>query len=291
MNKVEHLVLINTHGQDKQGLTDTLVQEAITKLTSTIEERGDKLAIGFDGDGAYGDQWPLPSSVAVRLVDAFSTRKRQPLLIQSQVTAYAATPSAYSQAVPGFKIQREFDEDNFKTIAYGPTAEEDLPNHVDAYTQVRHGAFTKNKSYYGGTLDEDVTTLVGSTAAWENIICRDGKFPALKKVTFLVIWSTDIAVYSAATITKRTLNAVKTGNFLACLPANIVEFVRGTNVSNTIVLPTTTTVNTNNISLLCKDLFDENTVPDLINIAREMKISLKGNTRKRDICTLLANKM
>ena len=99
-----HLFKITTHG-NAGNLEEASVSRALQYITEKITDKTSKIFIGFDGDGAYGEPWPTPSSTAVRIIDGLiKLGYKNVVLAQSQVYNYCAIPDDYSKKVPGTEI-------------------------------------------------------------------------------------------------------------------------------------------------------------------------------------------
>jgi hypothetical protein len=79
-----NLFMITTHG-NVGNLEEASVSRALEYITK-VTDKTSKIFIGFDGDGAYGEPWPTPSSTAVRIIDGLiKLDYKNVVLAQSQV--------------------------------------------------------------------------------------------------------------------------------------------------------------------------------------------------------------
>ena len=151
-----HLFMITTHG-NAGNLKEASVSRALQYITEKVTDNTSKIFIGFDGDGAYGEPWPTPSSTAVRIIDGLiKLGYKNVVLSQSQVYNYCAIPDDYSKKVPGTEIELKFhsyksnsntqkdDTGNvtsvpFYTIAYNRKEGEDKKGFINEYVEVEYG--------------------------------------------------------------------------------------------------------------------------------------------------------
>jgi hypothetical protein len=152
-----HLFMITTHG-NAGNLEEASVSRSLQYITEKVTDNTSKIFIGFDGDGAYGEPWPTPSSTAVRIIDGLiKGGYKNVVLVQSQVYNYCGTPDDYSKKVPGIEIELKFHsyksvsntkkkdaEENvtsipFYTIAYNRNEDEEQKDFINEYVEVEYG--------------------------------------------------------------------------------------------------------------------------------------------------------
>jgi hypothetical protein len=189
--------------------------DEVLKLFEHTESRN--IAIGFDGDGAYGKKWPLPSDLTVQLCHNINTREPDSgccTLIQAQVHNYAANADAYSQKHgdnPPIEVPFE-DNVNFFTFVYfdseNPITNESIKPHFSGILPLNRGAFTKNKfgkEEYGGYNGRE---LVGSTAVWGHVI--QNVLVKNVQVHLLTVWNDTLGDFDKS-ITGITSEAAELG--------------------------------------------------------------------------------
>lgn len=118
-NSNNYLFMITTHG--KNGKLDSKFIEECVKFIREISGIETKnIFIGFDGDGAYGNEWPMPSTTAVTLVYELLQLKLNVGLVQSQVFSYAEPPAKYSQVCLTNLIGTNGNNKKIKVDFYDP---------------------------------------------------------------------------------------------------------------------------------------------------------------------------
>ena len=191
-----HLFMITTHG-NVGNLEEASMSRALKYITEKVTDKTIKIFIGFDGDGAYGEPWPTPSSTAVRIIDGLiKLGYKNVVLAQSQVYNYCSDEKCYSIKVPetgkipGTEIELKFHSYNsnndtqtddsgsvtsipFYTIAYNKNEDEDQKDFVNEYVEVEYGMRGKKgeKLHYklpGGpiSLSENGAKLVFNDVAF-----------------------------------------------------------------------------------------------------------------------------
>ena len=151
-----NLFMITTHG-NAGNLEKASVRRALKYIIEKVTDNTIKIFIGFDGDGAYGEPWPTPSSTAVRIIDGLIKRGyKNVVLAQSQVYNYCKSPDDYSKKVPGTEIKLKFhsyksnidtqtDDSGsvtsipFYTIAYNKNEDEEQKDFINEYVEVEYG--------------------------------------------------------------------------------------------------------------------------------------------------------
>ena len=104
------LFMITTHGK-KGKLDSKFIEEGIKFITKKCVDNTKNIFIGFDGDGANGHEWPMPSTTAVTLVYELLQMGYRVGLVQSQVFSYAEPPAKYSQVCSANLIETEGTEE------------------------------------------------------------------------------------------------------------------------------------------------------------------------------------